>query len=69
MQKRIQLTEQLLHILQEIDKKLNRKDFCEIHNISESKLSRILNGKFKPDFEILDYLSMYIGKKIKLCLN
>jgi transcriptional regulator with XRE-family HTH domain len=66
MQKRQQLTEQYLQILQEIKSKLNRKEFCELHGISESKLSRILNDKVQPDFELLDYMAMSCNLEIKM---
>ena len=66
MQERKQLTEQYLQIMQEIKTKIDRKSFCELHNISESKLSRILSGKIQPDFELLDYMCMYCGFSVMM---
>ena len=62
----MQLIKQYLHILQEIEKNLNRKEFCKLHNISESKLSRILSGKIQPDLETFDYLCMSCNFKIEM---
>lgn len=69
MQNREPLTNQLLQIMQELNKNLDRKQFCEIHHVSESKLSRILSGKIQPDFELLDYMAMHSGKQIKISLS
>ena len=66
MQEREQLSTQVLHILQQIDRQINRKEFCEIHGISESKLSRIMAGKIQPDFELLDYLAMHANFTVKI---
>jgi len=68
MQERIPLTEQYLQILQKINKRINRKEFCHLHQISESKLSRILTGKIQPDFELLDYMAMSCGMEMNLFL-
>jgi len=69
MQEMTSLTEQYLQILQKINKRINRKEFCNLHQISESKLSRILSGKIQPDFELLDYMSISCGMKIVLSIN
>lgn len=47
---------QYLQILQKIKPKLNRKEFCELHKISQAKLSRILSGKIQPSFELFWYI-------------
>lgn len=65
MQQRIRLTEQYQKILQEMQFP-NRKEFCILHQISESKLSRILSGKIQPSFELLDYMAMHCNKQINL---
>jgi transcriptional regulator with XRE-family HTH domain len=69
MQQSIPLESQVLRILQQIDAHLNRKEFCELHQISPSKLSRVLSGKIPPSFEMLDYLAMHTGKKLIITLK
>lgn len=69
MQESKNLTEQYLQILQAINKKLDRQEFCQLHQISESKLSRILAGKVQPDFELLDYMAIHCGMKIRMFLE
>lgn len=66
MQNHQQLVVQYLHILQKIDKKIDRKEFCQIHQISQSKLFRILSGQIQADFELLNYMCMYCGLTINL---
>lgn len=53
--------EQYLILLEMIDLNLKdkKKEFCEANNISESKLSRILNGKQQSSLQLLDELCFY----------
>lgn len=68
MQKDQPLETQYLQILQKIKPKLNRKEFCELHNISQAKLSRILSGKIQPSFELFWYICMHCGYNVQLLL-
>ena len=58
-----------LHVLQQIDKKLDRKFFCELHGISKSKLSRILSGKTPCSDELFDYMMQEVRISIDLYIN
>ena len=69
MQEMTSLTEQYLQILQKINKRINREEFCNLHQISQAKLSRILSGKIQPDFELFDYIVMSCDMKIFMYIN
>ena len=56
------------HILQQAEKRLNRKEFCKFHGISKSKLSRILNGKCDVDLELLDYMCIELEIDLRIYL-
>ena len=66
MQNNEPLETQYLQILQKIKTKLDRKEFCELHNISQAKLSRILSGKIQPSFELLWYMCIHCGYNVHL---
>jgi transcriptional regulator with XRE-family HTH domain len=69
MQQNQPLPNQLLQILQQLEKEIDRKEFCKFHRISKSKLSRILSGKSKVDLELLYYLAMDCGYTVNLSMQ
>jgi len=66
MQENEPLEIQYLQILQKVNPKINRKEFCELHNISQAKLSRILSGQIQPSFDLFWYICMHCGYDVQL---
>lgn len=46
--------------------KLDRKEFCKLHKMQESKLSRILNEKVSCSDITFDYICQAIGYELVL---
>ena len=69
MQNSEPLETQYLQILQKIKTKIKRKEFCELHNISQAKLSRILSGKIQPSFELFWYICIHCGYDVQLFVH
>jgi len=49
----------ILQKVQELKQKINTKEFCELHGISESKFSRFPSKKFMEELELLDYMLQF----------
>ena len=43
----------------ELKRKLNTKEFCKFHNISESKFSRFPSNKFIEELMLIDYMYQF----------
>lgn len=69
MQKVDYFQEAILQIMQIAKKSLNRAEFCQLHKISPSKLSRVLNGQNQPSNELLDYIIQSAGIKINIYIS
>ena len=54
-----QIHSEVMRISQEIKKKINTKEFCELHAISESKFSRFPSKKFIEDLILYDYMVQF----------
>jgi len=66
MQKYDNIHTYFLQKMQEAKKKLNKKEFCKLHGISESKLSRFPTEKFIEELILLDYMMIDCGINNKL---
>lgn len=53
------LHKEVLQKVQELKRKINTKDFCEFHGISESKFSRFPTDKFIEELMLIDYMEQY----------
>jgi len=51
--------EQILQKVQELKKKINTKEFCEFHGISESKFSRFPSKKLIEELMLIDYMNQF----------
>ena len=52
----------ILQKSQELKKKINRKEFCNLHGIPESKLSRFPSDKLIEELMMFDYLCQFAGE-------
>ena len=49
----------ILQKVQDLKKKIDTKEFCKLHGISESKFSRFPSEKFIKELELIDYMQQF----------
>ena len=54
------VSQDILHKSQELKKKIDTKNFCKLHGISESKFSRFPSEKFIKEMELFDYMVQFV---------
>ena len=52
-------TLQILQRVEFLKKQIDTKEFCKLHEISESKFSRVPSDKFLNELELFDYMEQF----------